>query len=63
MAKPLMSHPPVLIVPHGGAPLQSIFINFLWEREITAFLTKNAWAGEAVSGNTAYGIGIFPGSA
>ena len=54
--------PGLMIVPQGNRPVPESFTEFLWENKLGAFLAKPAWAGEAESGATAYGVRVAPGS-
>lgn len=52
-----------LIVPFlpGERPLMNNFVNFLWERDLCAFLTKVAWIKEE-GGLTRLGLRMSPGT-
>jgi hypothetical protein len=51
-----------LIVPQGNKPLPEAFLNFLWDREIPAFLTEHEFVGQQESGQTGLGLSIAPGT-
>jgi hypothetical protein len=51
-----------LVVPQGNKPLPDSFLNFLWDREIAAFLVKNSFISQQQSGQTELGLSIAPGT-
>lgn len=52
----------LLIVPQGFRPLPDAFINFLWDKEVAAFLVKPEWVSQPESGETGLGLRVAPGS-
>jgi hypothetical protein len=53
----------MLVVPQGIRPLQESFINFLWDRELAAFLVRNPWVAKLEErGCTALGVQVHPGT-
>ena len=54
----------MLIVPQGSSPIKDPFIDFLWSRDLGAYLADLAWAAPPPdkSSKTSLGLRISPGS-
>jgi hypothetical protein len=52
----------LLVVPHGDKVVSERFADFLWEKDLAAFLVKNEWVNNLESGQSALGLRIAPGS-
>lgn len=52
----------ILVVPHGSKVVSERFVDFLWEKDLAAFLVKNEWVAPQEGGQTALGLRIAPGS-
>jgi len=52
----------ILVVPHGSKVVSERFVDFLWEKDLAAFLVKNEWVNPPQDGQTKLGLRVSPGS-